>query len=258
MGLNFSDIAYDNILRDDTPIYSGTTLAGREPINATDWRDFSTFDPGDTTTPRTFDVSCSSTRTATIFYLYTAVVPVSATVALQYESAPSVFTTIATISPVAKGMNYANISTSVAASRKLRLVISGTTAVGQLLVRQAFVGPKMTFTVGQWDGIAPHALSGGIVMENTISENGSVLARNRRRVEKTGKISLEHLDPAWVRSTWEPFLVHATRYMFFYRWAPTDYPTDIAFCAAEEIPTPTNMQPPPFMTAMLPYKCITS
>jgi hypothetical protein len=81
---------------------------------------------------------------------------------------------------------------------------------------------------------------GGVKVVNNIAQNGSVLGRSIKRVERMGKIELEFLSAAWVRSTWEPFAYHMARYPFIYLPDPTNHPTVVAFTVAESIGTPQN------------------
>jgi hypothetical protein len=111
--------------------------------------------------------------------------------------------------------------------------------------------------MGQWADITPPTLYSGVVLSNVIAENGSILGRNVRRAEKKGELSLDYLDPTWVRTSWDAFAIHAARYPFFYRWDPVGHPAEVAFAAAESIQAPRNSSPPPYMSVSMPMRIIT-
>lgn len=254
MPINYGDVFYYNVFRDATPTFTGTDVPAFAVANAFDWRDFSLHQVQDT---HTIEVTVTANRTISHLIVWTAASQSGATATLAYESAPSVFTTLSALNISAVGITLASFaSVTVLSGRKVRVTFTGCgTAV---YLRQLFAGTNMTLTAGEWVDKTPHALQSGFVVENVISMNGSIIARNIRRVEKSGAIDLEYVTESWVRSTWEPFVTHARRYPFFYRWNPSEYANDVIFAAADQITPPKNISPPPFMAVNMPFRGITS
>lgn len=257
MGMVLAEVLYDNALRDDDITYSGAVTLGFEPENAVDWRDFSLFRPAVGTS--TFDVIVPANHTIDTAYLWPLINSGASitSVAIQYESAPATFTTLYTFTPTTNSILSGKFgAVTVLAGRKVRVVFTG--VVGDFDIRQVTVGRRLQFPIGQWVGVAPPSLVSGVVMENVISVNGSVIARNVRRTEKKAMINLNYLEQSWVRNTWDPFAQHATRYAFWYSWNPVGYPAELAFAVAEEISAPTNSTPVPRMAVEMPLRVLTS
>lgn len=254
------DVLYDNAFRDATPSYSGTITTGFEAVNAVDWRDFTKFRPSVGTT--TFDVTCPANHAIDSFAFWAKMnVDASCTFLLQYESSVGVYTTLG--SSISRNDLVANpmifqtfAAVTVLAGRKIRLSCTVATT-GDWDIRQVTAGTRLTFETGQWAGLSPSRLQQGVVAENVIAQNGSIIARNLRRLEKQGKISLQYLTASWVRTYWNPFAVHASRYPFWFRHNPTDYATESAFAAASEINAPVNAMPTPRMSVDMPIRYLT-
>lgn len=251
-------VLYADVLRAaglDT--YSGTTVSGFEPLNAFDWRDFTLFRPEPGLTTATSLALASDTVLSALAGWFVPGAHAS-TFTLEYETAPSVWATAGalTATPGVTVPQWTAISVppTVAAGRKVRW--SCAVGAGGCDVRLLTAGPAVTFPTGQWAGVAPPTLFADVSVENVIAINGSVLARNVRRVDRSGEINLEHLDPAWVRSTWDALVRHAARYPFWYRWAPVGYPTEVVLAAATAIEAPQNARPQPRMSARLPFRAL--
>lgn len=257
MTMNLSDVLFDNVLRRSAAwSYSGAVTAGFEPQNAWDWRDFSIFKPAAGTTSLshllyggtqydTIVVWCTFVGTATCS---------SIAVQDQYGN------TLASLTPTPASplVTVRFAMQTVSGGGNVTFVPIGVShGTGYFGIRQMTIGPRLTFPIGQWNDVNPLTLNQGQVMENVISMNGSIIARNVRRVEKKTSIELTHLTPTWIRTYWEQLSLHATRYAFWYWWNPTTYPNDTAMCAAEEIVAPTNMMPPPFMKVSMPVRALT-
>jgi|DEB0MinimDraft_10_1074344.scaffolds.fasta_scaffold07119_2 hypothetical protein len=211
---------YSNVLRGITPTWSGTTVSGSPPENSIDWRDFSYFqaDTGNLDFTMAVDTDIDGFSAYVANFTGTG----AETITLQYESAPSVFSSLSSINPAGGKLVFAATSAvTVLAGRKIRLAVS--VGTGSLLIRQLVVGEIMTAERGQWASATNPNFYQGIQVTNTISQNGSLLGRSIKRLERKGKIQLDHLSAAWVRSTWEPFSQHMARYPFIYAWNPRDY-----------------------------------
>jgi hypothetical protein len=228
---------YDNVLRGITPTWSGTTVTDSEPANSTDWRDFSLFE-ADTGT-LDFEMSTDTDIDSVSVFVSTYSGGGSESIVLQYESSPSTFTALKTISPCGGKLTFGQFSSvTVLSGRKIRFVITAGTT---LLIRQLVVGEAMVAETGQFASMQYPTLLGGLKLTNSISANGSILGRDVKRVERMGSLNLDLLTPAWVRGTWEPFAYHAARYPFIYVPNFAAYPNEVAFSVAESIDAPSNM-----------------
>ncbi len=229
-------------------------MSGFDPLNAVDWRDFSLFRPAAGSSTLDFTVAADTALNSAVAWLAPAA-GASGTITIQYESSPSTFTTLCTlaVNSLIQWFDFAQVT--VLATRKIRINFAGVS--GNLDVRQISVGDKLTFPIGQWSDVAPPLLIQGVVIENLISVNGSIIGRNQRRMEKNGKLSLEYLDPAWVRSYWDAFVRSAVFHAFWWRWDPVGHPSEVALTVASTINAPTNMMPPPLMKADMEIAFIT-
>jgi hypothetical protein len=251
--MNQAAILYENVARvsGNTLSYSGSEVEGFEYENSYDWRDFSLFRAAIGTTELDITVGADTiVDSAAVWFLERVA---TATITLQLELTAAVFTTVATFSLIA-GTNTMQMSSfnsaTVPSGQRVRWLIAAGAAV--LDIRQLCVGRKMVNPVGQYVGQTPLSLLQGVVTTNIIAINGSVIGRNYRRVERRDRLEWQYLTPAWVRSYWQPFTVHAARNAFFYLWAPTRYPAEVAMATAESIEAPSNSSPPPFMSASMP------
>jgi hypothetical protein len=111
---------------------------------------------------------------------------------------------------------------------------------------------------GQWVTATPPTLTQGIKVTNNISVNGSFLGRSIKRLERKGKIDLEHLTEAFVRDTWEPFAKHAATKPFIFKWSDNSaYSSEIGYCFAENIVAPRNAGNS-FMSVEMPMRMLVS
>lgn len=228
---------WDSALRGETIAWSGASVAAKGPENAVDWRDFSYFEAGSGNLDFTMSVSTAIDAWSIFVANFTGTG--SETIELQYESSPSVFTSLGTVNPVGGKLTLNEFTeVTVAAGRRIRFVI--TVGTGTLLIRQLVVGKVMEAEQGQYVSMTYPDLLGGLKLSNVIAQNGSILGRSVKREERMGQIELDFLSPAWVRGTWEPFARHLARYPFIYQPDPRDNPDVVAFSAAENYGSPSN------------------
>jgi len=255
-------VLYENSGRSTgaTGVYSGTIIPGFEPENAFDWRDFSSFLVAAASTTD-LDLTFGTAQTIDTWSVFTQQYDAvgGAAIILKYESAPSVFTTIDTVSIPAgsAALTLRKVTPfTVAVGRKLRYEFM--TNADSFYVRQLVTGERLEFPIGQHGGITPPNLQQGVVVSNTIAVNGSLIGRDKRRFERACKIDLDYLDPAWVRTYWEPFVTHAIRYPFMYAWNLVDYPAEVVLAASRDIPAPENMGKRGKMRVSMPLHAITT
>lgn len=215
---------YNNVLRDDTI------------EELTDWRDYTIADKGNQNTDYT--VSADRTIDGWAFYAAATVAEqTGATLTLYYESSAGVFTQLDQVVGVWGKIRMREFSSvTVLSGRRIRITTSG--IGGTLPFRQFAVGQVLEAEQGQYmDAINPD-FTYGYRATNTISQNGSIIARDIKRVEKTGKLNIQYLTEAWFRANWEPLAKHAVKYPFFYQPNPRDYPNEVAFASASKMSVP--------------------
>lgn len=238
-------VLYNNILRTTPLVYSGTagTIDGFEYVHAYDWRDFSLYRLPDSTSgvftmtlsmlggSRSFDTLC-------IWPLNPSVSGSAPTIhATITVNGSTVFSGVAGQTGRATWTSLGAVTTVTPGDEVVLTVsASGTT----FDIRQIALGTALVFPTGQWADLNPPKLTQGLIVENVISVNGSIIGRNVRRTERTGEIKLDYLDQSWVRNQWDAFAVHASKYAFFYLWSPVLYPDEVAFAVADTIVAPTN------------------
>ena len=229
-------ILYSNVVRGITPAFSGATVSGKGPSNATDWQDFSFF----TADTGNLDYTMAVDTDIDAVAIYVATTAGSNSIVLQYESSPATYTTLKTFSTPSGTLDIEEFtSVTVLAGRKIRFAITAATTMN---IRQLVVGEVMEAEIGQFASMTYPTLLGGVKASNSISQNGSLLSRSIKRVERVGNLDLEYLTAAWVRSTWEPFARHAARYPFIYQPDPTNRPAEVAMAVASGgIEAPANM-----------------
>ena len=225
---------YSNVLRGITPTFSGTTIVGSGPANATDWRDFSYFeaDTGE------LDYTVSADTDIDAISIYVATTAGSNSITIKYESTPSTYTTLKTYATPSGTLTLDEFTgVTVLSGRKIRLSIVAATT---MKIRQIVVGEVLEAEQGQFASMQYPTLFGGAKISNTISVNGSIIGRTIKRLERSGTLELQYLTASWVRSTWEPFAQHAIRYPFIYKPDPTNYVNEVAFSATEKVSAPSN------------------
>jgi len=227
---------FSTLLRDITPTFSGTTLSGMPPANATDFSDYSFFRAGtgnlDFTMTADTDIDCVA--------IYVKTTAGSNSIELQYESSPSTYTSLKTFSTPSGTLDLEEFTgVTVSSGRNIRFVITAATTID---IRQIMVGEVLEAQRGAWATASPPVFNSGVKVTNTIAANGSVMGRSIKRLERQGKIQLDHLTDAWVRASWEPFSAHFARWPFFYQWSPTDHPDDVAFAYAEKVNPPKHSE----------------
>ena len=86
----YPSFLFDSVLRGITPTFSGTTLSGKAPANATDWADFSYFEAD--TGNLDYVVGADTTIDTLSLYVGLFTGTGAQSIELQYESAPATFT----------------------------------------------------------------------------------------------------------------------------------------------------------------------
>lgn len=256
---NLSRVLYFNYLKASlaTIAYSGTETDGFNYQNCLDGKDFSTFQPeSNATTNLDFTMTGAATLNTLGVFVEKTGASGAFVINLYGETSPGVFTLLDVITDSADGKLELSIfaNSSISAGRKIRLQF--TTGAGTYKIRNIMAGLLTEFERGQYAGVNPTTLTQGIVQSNNISENGSILGTNVKRVDVKTSINLQYCTESWVRGTWENFAAYAAKgQSFYYQWNPSEYPDEVVFCVASKIIAPKNTTPTPLMSVSMPLIC---
>lgn len=93
-------------------------------------------------------------------------------------------------------------------------------------------------------GFEPPRQARNNTITNNRTDQGHLAGRSiiRRGIETS--LSFKHLDPDWIRDTWEPFIDHAETKPWFFVWSPVDWPNEVAF-----LWTDGDIRPPRYSSA---------
>ena len=236
MAENKAKVIYDNVLRAaDTVTWAGTTVFGKDPQNAWDWRNWSIFETGSSLSSVDLDFTFLDDKTFDSFSIYVMnyTGTGSETIELYYETSPSSFTLLNTRSSSGGELTLKSFS-EVTLTAGLRLRISFTTGTATLNVRQLVVGKLLEFERGQWNGVMSPNFSQGSIGDTIISVNGDVIAKNFVRITRKTEINLSEVSESWVREFWAPFQEAVETKAFIYQWSPVNYPDEVAMAAPDK------------------------
>jgi len=255
---NLSRVLYDNAFYDDgaTVSYTGTEIDGFNHANVYDYKDFSLFQP-EASAVTAIDITLTNARDIDCWCFYNTKSGGTGlySVNLYYETSPSTFTSLDTTAAVDGSLTFRTF-TSVTVAAGMRIRIEFNMGAGPHYMKQLMVGEFMEMERGQYAGVNPPRLTQGIVQSNNISENGAILGTSVKRVDVKSSIDLMYLTETWVRDTWDPFALHASKGRgFFYKWNPTEYGTESVYCVASKINPPKNITPTPLMSVSMPIIC---
>ncbi len=245
-----AQVLYDSIIRSGSLAYSAAQVPGFELPNLYDWRDFSMFRSAAGAT-LIVDMLASDTWADTLAVWPIVQAGADTGITLEVSDDGTTWATVIVCAsftdPSPHWFDLAELT-----ARYFRFTFDG---AGNF--RQIALGKRLQFPIGQWMGLNPPKLVQGVIVQNVISMNGSIIGRNLRRIEKGGRIDLTLLLPDWVRTEWDAFALHCTKLSFFYRWDPVKHGDEIAFAVADGIEAPVNDSPPPRMKVGMPIKFLT-
>ena len=129
-----------------------------------------------------------------------------------------------------------NLITPVVAAE---IILSFNTVTG-LELGVIYAGLVLEMPHGIYGGHAPILLNGKTKYQSTMSDSGQFLGRNIVRQGIETSFSWRHLDPAWYRANFNPFVQSARVTPFFLKWRPDTY-EDTAFGYTTNDIAPVNM-----------------
>lgn len=123
----------------------------------------------------------------------------------------------------------------------VRVKLVATIAPAEMAVM--YVGSILTSTQRIYVGHNPITLNRKVDVINGQSENGNFLGRIITGSSLSTSVSLTHLEPDWYRASFDPFVVAAQSYPFFFGWRPQSYPFECGYAWMTNNPEPSNMMP---------------
>ena len=284
MSLTLPEVLYANSLRDYAvaPVYDGPEVEGMESVNAYDWLDWTLFQ----TEANTESVLMWQARPSqyvdgaaiyivpfdTDFLTDEAIIGLSlidnaiigqstgsCTIFLEYATTYGGPWTAAA-SQVFSGtlsmayLTFNAVNTSSYPWWRFRIVND---ASSQVFIRQLVAGPIQYMPQGQHvDQIRPY-VPDSVILSNPITVNGSMLTRQSRRTEKAAELIQSPVSAAFVDNEWSKFVRHARAYPFFFMWNKAQYPAQVCFAAATDLPAARNTNPTPWCEVRMPLRLVT-
>lgn len=108
-----------------------------------------------------------------------------------------------------------------------RLHLTPQTNVPQLAVLH--IGRVLRMQRRLFVGYKPPTLNRKTEVSSGHSESGQFLGRVKRRQMLENSVDFNNITQAWVRETFEPFMVYAETKPFFFAWRPSSWPNEVAY-----------------------------
>lgn len=222
---NPSRIGYSNFFDDASTIVESNEVAGFEAENAYDWLTYDWWKPG-ATGSQTLTCTFGAGVTPDYFACFAHNLgSEGASIVLQYDD--SGWTdAFPDISPTAGEVIFEPFTG--ASFTDWRILITDCTV--DTYVGVIAFGAVLELPGGMDVGFAPAHLNIRDEILNNVSMGGAFLGRSLQRRGNRVDIKTDKIEPAWVRTNWEPFLDHARLKPFFFSWDDANYPTEAAFC----------------------------
>lgn len=121
--------------------------------------------------------------------------------------------------------------------RYWRLSISGATApeVGVI-----YIGKALAMQRAIYGGHSPITLSRVTDIRPKKSEGGQFISKYILRQGVATSAQFQNITPSWYREYFDPFVLSARIYPFFFAWRPEKYPNEVAYAWTSKDITPTN------------------
>ena len=145
-------------------------------------------------------------------------------------------TEIDTITPTDNGAIMLTFTAVTAA--EIAIETNATTA--GLEIGVVYAGAALVMPVALYGGHSPIDLSGTTEYQSVMSDSGQFLGRSIIRKGAATSFAWQFLEPAWYRSTFQPFVESAKRLPFFIKWRPDMFET-AALCYTDRDIKPVNM-----------------
>lgn len=126
-------------------------------------------------------------------------------------------------------------------ARYLRLTFSGSTGSVPPAISVVYVGLALAMEKPLSGGYPPIDTSRETVLNRELSIGGQFLGQDFQRKGVTGSVTYRRLTRAWVRESFDPFVLSARRYPYFFAANPEDFPEEVAYVWAHKDIRPVYM-----------------
>lgn len=124
-------------------------------------------------------------------------------------------------------------------ARYWRVTIDGQNSPGDPpRVGVIYIGEVLAMQRMIYGGHTPITLGRDTVLKNAMSRGGQFLGQNIRRMGVATDVAFRHLEAAWYRANFDPFVKAARQYPYFFAWRPATYPQEVGY-----VWTPQNIEP---------------
>ena len=222
-------IGYNNLLTSATIVGdSSVPLKALIPNTWERWR------PTATTTTAKFQMSSA----ANVNYIAIAAHNLSGeTITVQTAATiGGALTTVATWTPTDNRPIMEVITDAVIQEVALVMTLAAANEIGVVYAGELLAMPRAIY-----GGHSPIGLSQQTKYQSVSSESGQFLGRTITREGLESSFQWQLLDPAWYRSTFQPFVLSARRKPFFIKWRPDSYGDEVAFGHTDSDIKPSNM-----------------
>ena len=154
---------------------------------------------------------------------------------------------IGTISPVSDEPIMWMFNARDEATAQVEVTFSGDSP----LICVVYIGRRITMPHNIYGGVAPPQLNPITARRPQLSESGKILGRRAIRKGVEANFTFEHLDPAWVRSTFQEFVDLEAETPFFFAWRPLSYPEEVSYLQTSQDVSVVNSGVAGLMTATI-------
>jgi len=233
-------IGYKNLFTTSgVTVTASSEDAGGEKENAIDWKSYDWWTPS-ASGVGWVRASFASAKAAN--YMAISAHNLGAqgvTIKCQYSTdGGSVWTDIGgTIAPTTDNVIFVTFDSTMAAD--WRFYVSDIASIGV-----ACIGETTELPVGMAAGFLIPTMALDDKFETSVSQSGVHLGNSLRRQNISFSISLNMLDPDWIRTTWSDFLEHARLYPFFFSWDSENHSDEAVYLwVNKKIPKPAYSSP---------------
>lgn len=162
----------------------------------------------------------------------------STEIILSYATtAGGALTEITRLTPIDNGALFLTFD-EIAGVEEIAIETNAVTAGMEIGVIQTGLYMRMERPI--YGGHAPIDLNASTDYQTSESDTGQFLGRVAVSEGLRTQYKWQHLTPAWIRETFEPFIVHARSLPFFIKWRPDLYDTAAYGYTTRDI-SPSNM-----------------
>jgi hypothetical protein len=127
----------------------------------------------------------------------------------------------------------------------VRLTLSLSAIAPQIAV--IYIGKALAMQRAIYGSHTPITMSRETVLKRALSRGGRFLGQNYMRSGVKTDASFRNLKADWIRSDFDPFVLSARRFPYFFGWRPQTYPNEVGFVWTNDDIVPSNQGQRDFM-----------